>query len=531
MRTASRRHFLKSSGAALAALPLVRSIDTLAQVANPVFRHGVASGDPLADRVILWTRVTPRSGTGEQSVSWLLARDPKLAQVVARGETRTGAARDFTVKIDAIGLDPGTTYYYRFQANGEQSAIGRTRTLPPAGAAKVRLGVVSCSNLPQGYFNAYACLGARSDLDAILHLGDYIYEYANEQYGDGRKLGRVPAPNKEIVALADYRERHAQYKADPDSQEVHRQHPFIVTWDDHEFTNNTWAGGAENHQLYEEGDWWVRRAAAERAYYEWMPIREDAGTFEARIYRTFRFGDLATLLMLDTRLVGRDQEGHREDTTLIERPDRQLLGAAQEAWLAGELVASVRHETRWHVLGQQVMFAPQVEPGQPAGNPDSWDGYRGARARVFDMVERARVQNLAVLTGDVHSSWAYDLPRDPFGRYNRNTGRGSLGVEFAGTSVSSPSSLGAGPEGEKQVAGLMAARPNLHYVDGRYRGYFILDLTRQRLQADFYATGAVDVRSSQERFARGFISESGRNHLVDVSSPAAPGRAVDPAPR
>jgi alkaline phosphatase D len=533
MRSISRRGFIASSGAALGALPLIRSIDSLAQVTNPVFRHGVASGDPLADRVILWTRVTPKAATGSQTVSWVIARDPKLAQVVTRGEVQTGAARDFTVKVDATGLSPATSYYYRFESLGERSAIGRTRTLPQAGVSRLRLGVVSCSNLPQGYFNAYACLANRHDLDVILHLGDYIYEYANEQYGDGTRFGRIPAPNKEMVALQDYRERHAQYKADPDSQEIHRQHPFIVTWDDHEFTNNSWKNGAQNHNNdgQNEGEWSVRRAAAEQAYYEWMPIREDAQTRQSRIYRAFRFGNLATLYMLDTRIVGRDQEAPREDTTTIELPNRQLLGAEQEGWLAEQLVTSVKNQSRWNLLGQQVMFAPQTPSGVRASNPDSWDGYRAARGRVFDMVERAKIDNLCVLTGDVHSSWAYDLPRRPFDGYDKATGKGSVGVEFAGTSVSSPSNLGRGPDGEKQLAAQMATRPHLHYVDGRYRGYFIVDLTRERLQADFYAMATIEERSTKERFEKGFITESGRNHLTPASTAAPTAAAPDPAPK
>jgi len=529
MRTLSRRGFIASTGAALGALPLIRSIDALAQVTNPVFRHGVASGDPLGDRVILWTRVTPNSESGAQRVSWVVARDPNLAQVVSRGELDTGAARDFTVKVDAIGLEPGTPYYYRFESMGERSAIGRTRTLPASGVSQLRLGVVSCSNLPQGYFNAYACLANRADLDAVIHLGDYIYEYKNETYGDGRKYGRVPMPDREIVALQDYRERHAQYKADPDSQEVHRQHPFIVTWDDHELANNTWRAGAENHDA-SEGEWSARRRAAVQAYYEWMPIREDAPTLEDRIYRTFRFGNMATLFMLDTRLVGRDQEVPREDTMTIELPNRQLLGAEQEGWLAEQLVMSVRNESRWSVFGQQVMFAPQTEKGVRASNPDSWDGYRAARGRVFDMLERAKVDNLCVLTGDVHSSWAYDLPRQPFGGYDRATGKGSIGVEFAGTSVTSPSNLGRGPEGPKQLADTLAARPHLHYVDGRYRGYFIVDMTRERLQADFYAVATVEARNTAEKFEKGFITESGRNHLIEASTPVKSGPGPDPAP-
>ena len=238
------------------------------------------------------------------------------AQVVSRGETQTGAARDFTVKVDVTGLEPGTTYYYRFESLGARSAIGRTRTLPREGVSRLRLGVVSCSNLPQGYFNAYACLAKRADLDAVLHLGDYIYEYANKQYGDGTALGRIPSPDKEMVALQDYRERHAQYKADPDSQEIHRQHPFIVTWDDHEFTNNAWSGGAAESQR-RPGRRRVggppRRGACRRTT-SGCRFARTRRRKQARIYRAFRFGDLATLMMLDTRLVGRDQQALREDT-------------------------------------------------------------------------------------------------------------------------------------------------------------------------------------------------------------------------
>jgi alkaline phosphatase D len=530
MRRVSRRNFLATSSVALGTLPLIRA-SAFAQTADAVFRHGVASGDPLSDRVILWTRVTPGAVTGEVPVSWQVARDAKFGQVVSRGEARTGAARDFTVKVDAQGLEAGTTYYYRFESLGARSAIGRTRTLPREGVSRLRMGVVSCSNLPQGYFNAYACLAKRADLDVILHLGDYIYEYANKRYGDGTAIGRIPSPDKEMVALQDYRERHAQYKADPDSQAIHRQHPFIVTWDDHEFANNAWSSGAENHDPDEgEGDWGVRRAAAQQAYYEWMPIREDAQTLQGRIYRAFRFGGLATLFMLDTRIVGRDQQVSRDDTAAIEQVGRHLLGPEQEGWLAEQLVTSVRNKAGWNLLGQQVMFAPQTPAGTRAGNADSWDGYRGSRSRVFDMIERANVRNVAVLTGDVHSSWAYDLPRDPFAAYDRTTGRGSLGVEFAGTSVSSPSSLGSGPEGEQQLAGLRAARPHLHYADGRYRGYFIVDLTRERLQADFYAVATILDRTTQERFERGFVTESGRNHLVAAATPAPTAQSPDPAP-
>jgi alkaline phosphatase D len=479
---------------------------------------------------MLWTRVsTPRVDWAE--VSWSLATDPAMSRVIARGAGRTAASRDFTVKVDVTGLAPATTYYYRFEAEADRSAVGRTRTLPRGASSRLRLGVASCSNYPFGYFNAYGALAARADLDAVVHLGDYIYEYANSQFGDGTKFGRIPSPDKEMVALADYRQRHAQYKTDPDSQEVHRQHPFIVVWDDHELTNNAWSGGAENHDPQQgEGDWYVRRDAAVQAFFEWMPIREDAQALSPRIYRTLRFGDLADLILLDTRLVGRDQQTNRNDIATIEAASRSILGPAQEGWLHGELMESKRSGTRWQILGQQVMFAPQTEAGKPASNPDSWDGYRSGRDRVFDMVEQLKIDSLAVLTGDVHSSWAYDLPRRPFDNFDPTTGRGSLGIEIAGTSVTSRSNLGAGPDGEEQLAAIRAARPHLHYVDGRYRGYYILDVTRERLQADFYAMKTIEDRTREERFVKGFAAPTGQMHLTEQQSPApAPSGAPDPA--
>ena len=524
MSRSTRRDFLTHAALSLGTVPLLGRVLAARQAAeaSSVFRHGVASGDPLADRVMLWTRVTSAQRDATD-VSWSVATDPGMSRIVARGQGRTGAERDFTVKVDVTGLSPSTTYYYRFECEGSQSRVGRTRTVPRGNTSRLRMGVVSCSNLPFGYFNAYAALAARPDLDAVLHLGDYFYEYANGGFGDGTKLGRIPSPDREVVTLADYRQRHAQYKTDPDLQDVHRQHPFIVVWDDHEFANNTWWGGAQNHNPENrEGDWYVRRDAAARAFFEWMPIREDAAALSPRIYRTLTFGDLADLMLLDTRLVGRDLQVERDNVAAVHSPDRSLIGAAQEGWLRGELAESKRANRRWQILGQQVMFAPQTPVNQRAGNPDSWDGYRASRARVFDMVEQLKVENFAVLTGDVHSSWAFDLPRDPFGGYDAKTGKGSLGVEFAGTSVTSTSSVGAGPDGEKQLADLRAARPHLHYVDGRYRGYYIVDVTHERLQADYFAVRTIAERSRDESFVKGFAAPIGSMHLTEQESPAAP---------
>jgi len=296
--------------------------------ASNVFMHGVASGDPLTDAVILWTRVTPLVLGGAVEVEWFIAEDPGLVSIVDQGRTSTGPWRDYTVKVEAHNLAPGSTYYYRFHALGIGSPAGRTRTLPIGDVERLRFAVVSCANWPFGFFNAYRLIAERTDLDAVLHLGDYIYEYANGEFGDGTPLGRIPRPDNETITLSDYRTRHAQYKTDTDLQEAHRQHPFIAVWDDHESANNSWMHGAQNHNPeLGEGPWFERRLASQRAYFEWMPIREQplvaACTERPQIFRRFGFGKLADLIMLDTRLYGRDRQ---PDRPADDDPHRQLLG-------------------------------------------------------------------------------------------------------------------------------------------------------------------------------------------------------------
>ena len=528
----TRRRFLTESTLAAAALPLVELVRPETGFgAQPggaregVFRHGIASGDPRADRIVLWTRVS--GATGEVPVRWMMSATPTFTRVVARGETSTGAARDFTVKIDVSGLAAATTYYYRFEALGARSVTGRTRTLPAAGAGRVRLALASCSNYPHGYFNVYGRIAARPDIDAVLHLGDYIYEYEQGRYADKALTDRPVDPPHEITALDDYRRRYALYRSDPDLQEAHRQHPFVVVWDDHEIANNTWSTGADNHQPA-DGDFTARRNAAYQAFLEWLPVRDTGSARQPLIYRSFAFGDLADLVMLDTRLAGRDVQVERTDVLGIEDPRRTILGAAQEHWLDGELRESVRAGARWQILGQQVMFAPQTPYNTTGGNPDSWDGYRASRSHVYDMVERHQVPNLVVLTGDVHSAWAFDLPRQLSDRYDPATGRGSLGVEIVCPAVSSPSAF-LGPEGEARLADTPKTRPHLKFLDGRSRGYVVLDITRDRLQADWWFVPAVNVRSTEQRFGKGLVSEAGSRHLTDAGSPMAALTGPDPA--
>jgi alkaline phosphatase D len=506
------------------------------------FDHGVASGDPLHDRVIIWSRLTPKSWEHAVAVEWRVARDPQMRQVVAKGRVETDILRDFTVKVDVTGLEPAQTYYYRFSAHGARSVIGRTRTLP-RDAQAARLAMVSCSNLPAGLFNVYALIARRADLDAVLHLGDYLYEYRNGAFGDGTALGRVPVPDREILSLVDYRQRHAQYKLDADLQAAHQQHPFICVWDDHEFANNTWKDGADNHNPDKgEGDWTARKQAAVRAYFEWMPIREWAQPSEVRIYRQFRWGNLADLLMLDTRVHGRDQQsrarsagpevGYPANDPVANDPARSLLGFDQEEWLTENLSRSRADDVTWRLLGQQVLMAQlSLTRGQSLLNFDVWDGYAAARRRLFDAVRDRQIDNLVVLTGDIHSSWANELTENPWdpAAYDPATGRGVLGVEFATPAVSSPG------VSDPVVASQRAERyrrmsPHMKYVELHKRGYVLLDIDRVRVQGEFWHVATVDAPSRAESLAAAFVNEAGANRLLPVTT-ASPGRRdIDPAP-
>ena len=303
----NRRRLMQGAGASLGALSLRGFV--VADSATVHFTHGVASGDPLADRVILWTRALPGSGENKAlSVRWQVASDAEFSQVVAEGETRTDVKRDYTVKVDAKGLQPDARYFYRFSVEGRYSATGRTRTLPVGNVSSFRLGVASCSNYPQGYFNAYRHM-AQSDIDLVLHLGDYIYEYPEGGYANPvalEQLGRHVEPLGETLELEDYRMRYGLYRTDADLQLLHQQHPFVCVWDDHELANNTWHSGAQNHNDG-EGDFFQRMRSARQAYDEWMPIRTSLDGDQGPIYRSFQIGDLADLVMLDTRLHGRDK--------------------------------------------------------------------------------------------------------------------------------------------------------------------------------------------------------------------------------
>ena len=502
----SRRAFLRGAAASALAWPMATSAQDTARL----FQHGVASGDPLSDRVVLWTRITPppaRSAIGPVEVAWQVAEDEGLARVVARGTTAAAPQRDFTVKVDAAGLRPGRTYYYAFDAGGQRSPVGRTRTFAETGVDRLRLAVVSCSNYAAGYFNAYRCIAARGDLDAVLHLGDYIYEFADGVFGDTRSIGRAPLPLGDAATLDEYRRRYAIYRSDPDLQDAHRRHPFVVVWDDHEIANNAWAGGAENHAA-RQGGWATRLAAAYRAYVEWLPVRESPGP-DIRLYRRFRAGDLADLVMLDTRGL-RDRQITAATADQLGNPGRTLLGRTQEAWLFDRLRESAKAGTRWRLLGQQVLIAPMSPTGQPL-SVDMWDGYPAARARVMEFVARERVPDIVVLTGDLHSSWAIDVAQNPWAAAGTAAAR-PLAVEIVTPAISSPplftdASLRARAPLLRQVV------PHVQFLDGDGNGYVVLDVTRERLLAEWYFVAAVRERSADEKRAVAYACERGSSRL------------------
>ena len=517
-----RRSFIQATGASLGALSL-RGF-AMDKPAAAHFTHGIASGDPLADRVILWTRVLPGSGdAGAVSCVWQVATDETFNRVIASGEAIAHAERDYTVKVDAAGLTAGTSYCYRFIANEVTSPIGCTRTLPVGAVSEFKMAVASCSNYPQGFFHAYRDI-AEAKLDVVLHLGDYLYEYPMGYYANPvaeNQFGRTVEPEHEILVLEDYRMRHGLYRTDPDLQAAHAAHPWITVWDDHEMMNDTWRAGAENHDEG-EGDFRERIHAARQAYHEWMPIRTGAGGDQGVIYRGFQIGDLADLIMLDTRLVGRDEQLDYakgiEQAGGVEaflkndlyNPERQMLGAEQEAWLQQALQTSKARGATWQVLGQQVLMgklnipvippeelakielseyakprvaeAQQLAPYGLPSNLDAWDGYPAARERLFAMLT-ADATNPISLAGDTHNGWAFNLT---------NAQGGAVGVEWGTPGVSSPGLENYVPLPPEQMQTLLkGASPELVACDTSQRGWTQVTLTSEAATAQWRFVSSV----------------------------------------
>ncbi|MEI8626306.1 alkaline phosphatase D family protein [Pseudoalteromonas sp. B137] len=540
MTLSSRRNFLKTSAASIFTVAVSSAITGCAQtlINKPLsaieFKHGVASGDPLSHALIIWTRATTSQSNFEVTVAWELASDSQFKNIIRSGREQTDKSRDFTIKIDVQELAPNTEYFYRFMGLNTQSPIGRAKTLPINNIEQVKMAVVSCSNYPAGYFNAYTDAAKQKDLDVVLHLGDYIYEYPMGGYAteNAEKIGRQLAANNsgEIITLSDYRKRYAIYRTDHGLQALHAAAPFIAIWDDHEVTNDTYKSGAENHTP-DEGDFFKRRAAAIQAYYEWLPIRPPMGEQSPQIYRTFDFGNLISLHMLDTRVIARDKQLAYSDYKNLEtkqmdvarfasdlnNPSRQLLGNTQLNWLTSAITKS---NAKWQVLGQQVLMTkmwlpteifsqsdrtkiPQVlkelvaikkavlankavTPEQLARvntlmpyNLDAWDGYPSEREALYKSVT-ALNKKLVVVAGDTHNAWHGTL---------KNAKGESIGVEFATPYVTSPGMehyLALNTAQAKQMADSLSLLINdLNYCDLSHRGYMLVTITKEQITTDW----------------------------------------------
>ncbi|MFY1678408.1 MULTISPECIES: alkaline phosphatase D family protein [unclassified Streptomyces] len=506
---------------------------------GPLFLHGVASGDPLPDGVLLWTRVTPtpdaRPGSGlgpDTEVGWEVAADRGFTRILARGSSTATTASDHTVKVDVRGLGPATVCYYRFSAQGAVSPVGRTRTAPAEDAAvsRLRFGVASCANWESGYFAAYRHLAARTDLDAVVHLGDYIYEYGTGRIPDEEYVIRRHQPTHEILTLADYRLRHGTYKTDADLQAMHAAHPLVAIWDDHEIANNNWSGGAENHTPGGEGDYAARAAAAKRAYFEWMPVRAStAGT----VYRRLRFGTLADLHLLDLRSFRSQQAtvGSKD----VDDPDRTITGRAQLDWLKSGLESS---RATWRLVGTSVMISPIAFGSLPAHllaplaellgvpreglavNVDQWDGYTDDRRELLGHLVDRGIENTVFLTGDIHTAWANDVPVKA-ATYPLSASAASEFVVASVTTENLDDVLRVAPGTVSVVASGAVRLANRHvkWVDMDNHGYGVLDVTADRSQMDYYTLSDRTKADATVSWARSYRTRSGTQRVERVDAP------------
>lgn len=460
---------------------------------NEPFYHGVASGDPLSDRVIIWTRVTPDDSLAVINVDWEVSDNESFKPSLRKGSAETSAEKDFTVKVDVDGLKPNTRYYYRFAALGKTSAVGRTKTLPQGEISSLKFAVVSCSNWQHGYFNAYDRI-AEKEVDVVLHLGDYIYEYG---INNARNVDRRHLPAHEIVTLQDYRTRYSQYHLDEGLRKMRQKHPLITIWDDHEVANNTYASGAQNHQP-EEGDFFARKAAARKAYYEWIPIREGE-----KHYRTFSFGKLADLIMLDERQEGKTIPADGVTDPIYAQDDRSMLGEEQLKWFETKLTTA---SATWKVIGNQVLFSDLDRSIINAKNPrnmDSWDGYPAEKHKIASAIRENNLKNIVFLTGDTHASWAFEVVANPM-RKNVPNADQPLAVEFGTTSVSSSNANESMPDDSVKLREnkTMAANPHLKFVNQRDHGYLILTLSQDQAVAEWYFVGSILKRDDSETLAK-----------------------------
>lgn len=487
------------------------------------FQHGVASGDPLYNRVVLWTRVSvphwskwkDRSYYDNHikqqqvfEVLWEVATDEGMKNLVAHGYSKAKKNRDFTVKIDPQLPHPNTTYYYRFQALGWYSPIGRTKTAPLSNAnnQRFKMALFSCSDFSNGFYNAYANVAKMKDVDLVLHVGDYIYELG---YSGALLQGRGHNPLTAPSNLEGFRKRFRQYRTDPDLQECHRQHPFVVVWDDHEFVNNFWPN--QNN-----AGWQKIKQDAPRAYEEWMPLRripnpDDADEFI--LYRSFNFGRLLSLSMLDVRRYRSEPNGNKTND-----PSRSMLGAVQEKWLLEKLQQSQENNWTWKVIGQQLIFSPAKHGGKDnlklGLGDDIWNGYIHSRNVLLDTIEKKEIKNTVILSGDWHTSMAFNVAKDPFNKqkYNKQTGEGAVAVEFVSPAVTSNVWKDGGASENYRK------NPHMKFHNGEKNGYVVLEFTSQYCQGDFKLLNSRKKNDSKEVHAMSLRTKQNKSNLQTIQN-------------
>jgi alkaline phosphatase D len=506
------------------------------------FYHGVASGDPSSSSVFLWTRVTSDTNLLTPiAVDWRMAADTGMVDIVAEGTTITDANRDYTVKVEATGLEPDRFYYYEFSALGRHSLRGRTKTTPEGPVSNLRFAVVSCNNYEDGYFSAYGRIADRNDIDAVIHLGDYIYEGTDQPTDPDNPRDRV---NEEAISLSQYRARYSLYRLDPDLRRAHQQHPFITIWDDHETSNDAWQNGAQAHDPQTDGNWTLRKSVAKQVYFEWLPIRPSADT---SIYRVLHYGDLADLIMLDTRLEAREQQIYDVTDPALYDSARTMMGKPQRDWMIDALAQSQAH---WKLIGNQVVFSPfhiGFAAGLPGNNQtfeevestflDIWDGYPAERRYLIEQLDSLGLSNLVWLSGDFHSSFAMevadpvndpDSSYQPVPTYDRSTGRGAIGVEFVTPSISSRNfDERIGSNATALLETFMTSplptyipNPHMKFVDLDNHGYVLLDLKADTIQANWFFVPDVTQPSQSETFRRGMYNTTDSAFLRGAGFPS-----------
>jgi alkaline phosphatase D len=472
------------------------------------FYHGVASGDPYQNSFVIWTRVTPKYPMKKIIAEWEVALDKDFKQIVNSGKFNTSPKRDYTVKVVVEGLQAGTSYYYRFKSLDKYSQTGTSKTLPEQNQSPIHLAFVSCSNIEFGYFNAYAALAA-DDVDAVIHLGDYIYEYGPDKYGD-TSFVKKNIPAHEIITLQDYRDRYSQYRLDEDLQNLHGKHPFINIWDDHEITNNAYITGAQNHQD-DEGSYDQRKAIARQVFYEWLPIREGKTH-----YRKFQFGNTLELIMLDERLAGRTMQPDSLNDPRRLSSDHHLLGDTQMEWLITSLNNS---NAVWKIIGNQVIFSySDWGYDRFRQNMDAWDGYPNDQKKLIKGISDNGIDNIVFVTGDTHTAWAFEATNDPFNHYDKTTGEGAIGVEFGVTSITSGNANERFPtekvkEHEKTICNT-DINPHLKYVNMRDHGYLKLTIDHEEITAEYKIVPTLKTRSAESLIDKTFKVKKGVSKLI-----------------